>query len=89
VTNPVLVVEVLSPSTEDYDRNEKVLHYKQISSLREILLVNHAARRIEHWSRGADGSWGLREIRSGESFQLSSVNCELDVNDVYRDELEL
>lgn len=88
VTNPVVVVEVLSPSTQDYDRNEKALHFKQIPTLREIVLVGHSERHIEHWSRGVDGRWVMRELRTAGTVHLPSVDCAIDLDDVYRDEIE-
>ena len=56
VTNPTLIVEVLSPSTESYDRGDKFEHYKCLPSLREYVLVSHRERRVEVWTRG-DGGW--------------------------------
>lgn len=86
VTNPTLVVEVLSPSSAAYDRGEKLEHYKQIPALREVVLVAHDEQLIEVWRRGDDGAWSRREVRSG-SLALTSVPCSLAVDDVYRDEL--
>src|ERR1700733_5505144 len=59
--NPAVLVEVLSPSTEDYDRGEKPGHYKQIPSVNEIMLVAHDRHEIEIVRREADGTWS-REI---------------------------
>jgi len=86
VTNPTLVVEVLSPSSADYDRGEKLEHYKRIPSLREVVLVAHDERLIEVWRRGDGGAWSRREVRSG-NLTLTSVPCTLAVDEVYRDEL--
>jgi len=86
VTNPVLLVEVLSPSSAAYDRGEKLEHYQRISSLREVLLVAHDERLIEVWRRGDDGAWSRREARRG-SLALTWVPCTLAVDEVYRDEL--
>jgi Uma2 family endonuclease len=86
ITNPTLVVEVLSPSTAAYDRGEKLEHYEKIPSLREVVLVAHDERLIEAWLRGEDNTWSRREARSG-SLSLSAVACTLSVEDVYRDEL--
>jgi Uma2 family endonuclease len=86
VTNPTLVVEVLSPSTASYDRGEKLEHYKRIPSLREVVQVAHDERLIEIWRRGDDGAWSRREVRSG-AVALAAVDCTLSVDDVYRDEL--
>ena len=51
VTNPTVLVEVLSPGTAEYDRGGKLAHYKQIASLREVVLVAHDERLIEVWRR--------------------------------------
>ncbi len=55
VTNPRVIVEVLSPSTEDYDRTEKLQHYQRIPSVEETVLVAHDARRVELFRRASDG----------------------------------
>jgi Uma2 family endonuclease len=88
ITNPVVVVEVLSSSTAEYDRGEKLTHYKRIPALREIVLVAHDERLIEVWRRKAGTAWIRSELRSG-SICLASIGCPLDVADVYRDELAL
>ena len=63
VINPCLLVEVLSPSTEDYDRGEKLAHYKQIPSLQEVVLVAHEENRIELWRRRQQDRWSLDVCR--------------------------
>ncbi len=86
VTNPVLIVEVLSPSTVAYDRGEKLSHYQRIPSLREIVLVAHDERLIEVWRREEDNTWRRSEARRG-ALALTAVAATLAVDDVYRDEL--
>jgi len=86
VINPRVVVEVLSPSTEDYDRGEKLAHYKQIPSLQEIVLVAHEERRIELWRREAD-HWILDVIRGEQSATIASIGCALTPREVYRNPL--
>jgi Uma2 family endonuclease len=87
-TNPTLLVEVLSPSTEDYDRGEKLAHYKQIPAVREILLVAHEEHRLELW-RKTETSWTLEVACAGveERLRLSSLDCTLELAEVYRDPL--
>lgn len=80
VTNPTLVVEVLSPSTEDYDRGEE--HYRRIPSLRECVLVAHDRRRVEVWRRDAGGGWSQLVAESGE-VDLPSIGCRLAVEALY------
>jgi len=85
--NPTLLVEVLSPSTEVYDRGEKLAHYKRIESLREIVLVAHDERRIDLWRR-TKSSWTQLTVGPGEAARLSSLHdIELPVDDVYFDPL--
>jgi Uma2 family endonuclease len=83
VTNPVLLVEVTSPSTEEYDRAEKLEHYKRIPSVREVVLVGHVARRIEVVMRSSGDRWTTRSASSGGVVELTSVGVELVVDDVY------
>lgn len=88
VTNPTVIVEVLSPSTEDYDRGDKLGHYKKISSLKEVVFVAHDRREIEVVRRERDGSWSRHVATDGQRVRLSSLGCELSVADVYRDPLK-
>ena len=88
VTNPCVLVEVTSNSTEDYDRGEKLKHYKSLATVREILIVSHREARITVHHRDDDGDWSSVEAKSGESVQLSSVAASLAVDDVYRGGLE-
>lgn len=82
--NPKLLVEVLSPSTEDYDRGEKLEHYQQIPSLEEVMLVSHDEHKIVVWRRSGSG-WQATEHRDG--VVSLAIGCELAVAAVYRDPL--
>jgi Uma2 family endonuclease len=84
VVNPVLIVEVLSESTEAYDRGQKFEQYRTLPSLREYLLVAQDAPRIEQWIRQPDDHW-LRAETSGRdaSIQLASVDCVLPLAEIY------
>jgi Uma2 family endonuclease len=86
VTNPKVVIEVLSPSTEDYDRGEKLAHYKQLASLGAIVLVAWDRRELEVWDRAAESRWERRVVSQG-IIELRAISCTLDVDGVYRDEL--
>lgn len=88
VVNPKLIVEVLSPSTEDYDRGEKLAHYKQIPSLEEIVLVAHEERRLELWHRRG-AQWTLDVAHGNDTATLATLACSLPLDDVYRDPLAL
>ncbi|WP_394843643.1 Uma2 family endonuclease [Pendulispora brunnea] len=82
-TNPKVLVEVLSPSTELYDRTDKLENYKQIESVQEVVFVAHDTRRIEVVRRVGD-SWKHFEYVEGEA-ELASVQCTLPLAEVYRD----
>jgi Uma2 family endonuclease len=85
--NPKVLVEVLSPSTEDYDRGEKLGSYKRIPSLEEVMLVAHDRREVEVVRREADGSWSRHIAGEGDDVHLSSIGCRLPVTEIYRDPL--
>lgn len=82
VTNPRVVIEVLSASTEEYDRGEKLEHYRQTQSLDAIVLVEHRERRVDVWSRRVSG-WELATYRTGAILRLDSIPCELSVDEIY------
>ena len=66
VLNPLLIVEVLSPSTEDYDRGKKFELYRTIESFREYLIVHQDHPHVEYYSKQDDGSWLMREYRGAD-----------------------
>lgn len=83
VLNPLLIVEVLSPSTEGYDRGEKFDHYKTIESLQDYLLVKQNEERVMLYSRHED-HWEFREVTGRESaVYLPSVETTLALADIY------
>jgi Uma2 family endonuclease len=82
VTNPKVIVEVLSASTEDYDRGEKRLYYQMLPSLSEFVIVAQDRRRIEVWRR--DGQvWAHTLHEAGSRVSLPSIDFEVDVNELY------
>jgi Uma2 family endonuclease len=82
--NPTLLVEVLSPSTEGYDRGLKAQNYRTIESLQEYVLVAQDAAVVETYHRQADGSWLLRTFRGRESVaRLASLGIDLPVGEIY------
>lgn len=87
VVNPVVLVEVLSDSSEAYDRGEKFAHYRRIPSLQEYVMVSQHDPRIEVHRRNEAGRWELYEAGAGESVELASIGCRLNVDDIYRDPL--
>jgi Uma2 family endonuclease len=83
MTNPVLLVEVLSDSTERYDRGEKADHYRRIPSLKDYVLVSQHTPRVEIHSREGD-HWVLRVAGPGESVPLTAMPGALAVDRVYQ-----
>ena len=82
--NPSLICEVLSDSTEAYDRGDKFAIYRQIPSLREYLLVSQHRVQVELYSRGGDGRWTLTDFSAlPDSVPLASVGCTLSLAEVY------
>ncbi|HVK65496.1 MAG TPA: Uma2 family endonuclease [Polyangium sp.] len=87
VVNPIVLVEVLSESTEAYDRGQKFAHYRRIPSLREYVLISYQTKLIEVYRRADEGAWVLHEAESG-SIDLVSIGCALSVDSVYRGAFE-
>jgi Uma2 family endonuclease len=87
IVNPTVIVEVLSDSTEAYDRGEKAAHYRHLPGLREYVLVSQHRPRIEVHRKNEAGRWELYEYESGSSVELTSVGCTIAVDEVYRDPL--
>lgn len=81
--NPVVVVEVLSDSSEAYDRGDKFAHYRTIETLQEYVLASQKEARIEHFRRLPDGSWLLRIFLRGAQVRLDSISAELSVDRAY------
>ncbi len=88
LTNPKIVVEVLSKSTQAYDRGEKWDAYQRIPSLSDYLLVSQSAPQIEHFQREEDGSWRYRRLGLGDRVVLRS-GAVLSVDAVYEGAFEL
>lgn len=84
VANPRVVVEVLSDSTERFDRGDKFAGYRTLPSLMDYLLVAQSRVRVEHYERQADGRWLLRELGAGERMQLRGLEGVIEVDEIYR-----
>jgi Uma2 family endonuclease len=82
ITNPTLLVEVTSKSTEDYDRGDKLSHYKQLPSLQVVLYISHRTRKITVIERTATG-WEERELGAGEQVALATPALRFAVDEVY------
>ena len=84
LTNPVLVVEVLSNSTESYDRGRKFGFYRSIPTLREYLLVDSQRVSAERYLKNESGIWELHDSPGlGGALRLDSIDCELLLSDLY------
>lgn len=85
ILNPVVIVEVLSESTEAYDRGLKFAHYRRIASLKEYVLLSQQEPLIELFRRNEDNSWTLFEYRPPAKAILSSLGISIDVAEIYHD----
>lgn len=83
LVNPTVLIEVLSPSTQDYDRGGKFEDYRTIAALREYVLVHQDQVLIEHHTRQQDVAWLLRELREGDTLRLTSIGLEVPLSEIY------
>ena len=82
--NPIIVIEVLSPSTEAYDRGEKAERYKKLDSLREYILISQDRHNVEHYTV-EEGIWSVKELNDlNDTLILTSVDAELSLQQLYR-----
>lgn len=88
LTNPQVVVEVLSESTEAYDRGEKFESYQTIASLGCYVIASQTKARLEVFTR-QDGGWLLRSYGPGEQAVLATLDCSINVDRVYTDVLPM
>ncbi len=84
LVNPILIVEVLSESTESYDQGEKFRLYKSIESFREYLLVAQNSPNVTHYQKHNERFWLHSDYTMGESLQISMLDFELLVDEVYQ-----
>lgn len=84
LTNPTVIIEILSPSTERYDRGVKFRHYRTIETLRDYLLIAQDRHSIEHYTRHENGQWLLEDASGTDaSVTIASIACMLLIKDVY------
>lgn len=84
VTNPTLIVEVLSDSTEAYDRGKKFAHYRMLPSFAEYVLISQKEPLVEVFFRQGDGTWQLTPVRGRDaSVRLQSLGVELRLAEIY------
>lgn len=82
---PVLTVEVLSPSTAAYDRGEKFAAYRMIPTLREYVMIDPRSRRCDAYRKGDDGLWVLNPFEPGQGLALASIDLVLSAETVWED----
>ncbi len=81
--NPTMIVEVLSTSTESYDRGDKFMHYRRLESLREYVVVAQEKVLVERFTRQGD-EWLLTEFRKlDETLRLASIDCAVPLREIY------
>lgn len=86
LVNPTVIIEILSKSTQDYDRGSKFALYREIRTLKEYILVDSTAISVEHFSRQDEHSWRLTEFKQlTDSFSISSIDLTLRLSDLYCD----
>ncbi len=84
LTNPQVIIEILSPSTEGYDRGAKFRNYQQLRSLREYVLVSQDQVAVDHFVRQPDGTWVLTFLIGPDSeFALATVDARIPLRDIY------
>ncbi|WP_310560785.1 Uma2 family endonuclease [Flavobacterium sp.] len=84
ITNPSVIIEILSPSTRNYDKGEKFTLYREIDSLQEYILIDSERIMVEKFIRNSDNSWQLTEYKTMEqSFTIATVSLEMQLQDIY------
>lgn len=84
VMNPLLIVEVLSKSTKNYDQGDKFLYYRSIPEFKEYILIDQTRYHLIQHTKTLDGKWLLTEYESQEAvIELSSIKFQINLNDVY------
>ena len=83
--NPSVLVEVLSPSTEQYDRGTEAVHYRRIETLKIVLLVSQDDARVDTHVRQSDASWSLREYEGlNQVLPLEAIGVQLPLTAIYQ-----
>lgn len=84
ILNPIIIVEILSPSTRTYDRGQKFKLYRDIPSLKEYVLIDSESINIEIFFLNDHGNWELREYKSiDDSLSLNSIQVKLELKEIY------
>ena len=86
LVNPQLIIEILSDSTESFDRGDKFTYYKSIESFTEYVLIAQHRPHITQYVKQADNSWSYKEINGVDNeIRFASVDCEMSLADIYED----
>jgi len=84
ILNPVVIIEILSPSTQSYDRGDKFMLYRSIQSLQEYILIDSLSVKVEHYTRQPNGTWLLQEWKSlPDNLFISSINFTFPLSELY------
>ncbi len=84
ISNPLVIIEILSESTKDYDRGSKFMAYRKIESLKDYLLIDQYARHVEYYSRVERNKWVLEEFKNMDAaIQIKSIGVALSLRDIY------
>lgn len=84
LVNSVLIVEVLSPTTEKYDRDKKFKAYKSIESLRDYLLISQDEKFVILYTKHNDKFWFQSEYVAGETLRIEFLDCRLEIDEIYQ-----
>ncbi|MDM9384323.1 Uma2 family endonuclease [Chlorogloeopsis sp. ULAP01] len=82
---PCLIIEVLSPSTEAFDRGDKFSDYQELETLQEYILISQTRKRVDCFRRNCEGRWVLYSYRGNQELQFTSVNFSCSLADIYKD----
>jgi Uma2 family endonuclease len=86
LTNPTCIAEILSPTTEAFDRGDKFTHYKSIPSFAEYLLIAQHRPHVAQYVKQSDDVWSYREFNDlSDSLDISSLTCQLILDELYQD----
>ena len=86
LTNPMIIMEILSESTEAFDRGKKFAYYRKIPTLQEYILISQTEYHVEQYIRSDDGKWEYRSYEgAGQILKMESVQCELPLSEIYWD----
>ncbi|MGM0653896.1 MAG: Uma2 family endonuclease [Thermodesulfobacteriota bacterium] len=84
LTNPVIIIEILSDSTEAFDRGDKFAYYRAIFGLKEYILVSQKRYHVEQYIRGDNGKWEYRSYEGADQIlNMESVNCDVSLSEIY------